>query len=102
MISIHFAREPGRIGWSVYACTYINRRRAPFKITIEMLDPVDDANRIEPALSNVDDETIEALLKGLQEANLMPKMGVTEAELAATKRHLEDLRALVWEENKPK
>ncbi len=49
-----------------------------------------------------DNRVIPALLEGLAEAGLIPKMGATEAELTATKKHLEDMRALAFEEIKPK
>jgi hypothetical protein len=41
---------------------------------------------------------IDALLEGLADAGLIPKMGATEAELKATKYHLEDFRKLVFEQ----
>jgi hypothetical protein len=43
-----------------------------------------------------------ALIEGLVSAGfLAPQAHATDAELAATKRHLEDMRSLVWKAPKP-
>ena len=105
MLHINFQKNFSAGGWSIYAQRFINEIRVPYKITIERLEPVKE-NLLFPEPSCVigymmADEVIKALLDGLAEAGLIPRMGATEAELVATKRHLADMRALAFETVQP-
>ncbi len=102
---IRFKQNFGRGSYDVYAFQDCPGGRRPYRITLEVLPVVDDMVLIEPAIRLRQIERIDfvnALLEGLTEAGLIPQMGATQAELVATKRHLEDLRALTFDEVKPK
>lgn len=79
-----------------------DRQRTRYEISIKPMGNAQAGIILEPSF--VVDERFEglipALAEGLQEAGLVPS-NATATELAATKRHLEDMRSLVFEAPKP-
>lgn len=105
MIKIGIDRSWNTGGWDVYAHRYTPTGRVPFQISVKEMPEVAEGMHAKPAFHldmEQGPEIVRALLDALTEAGLMPALGATEAELKATIRHLEDLRALTFEQVKPK
>jgi len=104
-VIIRFQKNWSSASWDVYAFERDPRGgRISYRITLEALAPVNEGTFLQPAIQLPLDHQqpfVDALLEGLSEAGIIPRMGATEAELVATKRHLEDMRALTFEEIKP-
>lgn len=100
MIRIHFDYRIETRSLNVYAYDEIDESsRIPYTITLTKGVPDKFGEVMRPSATlprHLQDQIVRALIDGLQEADLMPKMGATEAELKATKYHLEDFRKLVF------
>lgn len=104
MIKVHFANSYSSGSWEIYAMEYTQTGRVPYRISIERLKEVGEMEKSDPAIRVpywIFDKILPAVLEGLVEANLMPKMGAVEAELKATVRHLKDMRSLVFKTVSP-
>lgn len=102
---IRFEKSWPNLSWDVYAFDQTPQGRVAYRVTVEKMPPMQNGLIMEPAVRvPMEDQRdlIHALLDGLTEAGLIPKMGATEAELVATKRHLDDLRALTFDDIRPK
>jgi hypothetical protein len=105
-LKIIFHRNPARgYAWEVYVWDDApNGDRIQYSLKIEThkvshrFAPFDATMVLDEAEKN---KIVGALLEGLTEAGLLPKMGATEAELVATKRHLADMRSLAFQDVKP-
>jgi hypothetical protein len=102
-MKIRFQQDWASGTWNVFAFDRRGRDRILYRVTLESVT-VPENEAAQPSFKlDIDRQTdfVGALLEGLSEAGLIPKMGATEAELTATKKHLEDMRAMAFEEVKP-
>jgi hypothetical protein len=101
-MKIRFHRNPAKgYAWEIYAWRdHPGRTKEAFSIQVTAT-AVKDGLHFPEAVTIPEEDArvfIDALLEGLADAGLIPKMGATEAELKATKYHLEDFRKLVFEQ----
>lgn len=96
-LRIHFDRDLARNSWAVYA--FKDERhgeRRMYRLTVELLAPTPDGMLItEPTAQLPFEELhdfVEAMKKGLAEAGFLADSSASQAELKATKLHLEDMR----------
>lgn len=105
MIQIAFQQDWGRNGWQIFVRETTATGQIPYRVTIERLPEIGKYVRMDESTfldGHVAEGFIQALIEGLQRSSLMPKATSVEAELNATKNHLEDMRALVFNSGKPK
>ncbi len=104
MIQVHFQRNWARNSYELYVFKSTGNGRIPIRCDFTELPEEPQDRMLAPsALIPIHEsfEIITAVIKGITEIGLMPEMGATEAELLATKRHLADMRFLVFNETPP-
>lgn len=97
-MKIRFNRSFNKNAIEVFVWDGDRDKRYPYKITIEKLPCLKEHTYSEPSCE-VDPDDFEvikqALFDGLQQAGMFPKNSPAELELAAVRKHLEDMRGMV-------
>lgn len=102
-LSVDIFRDVLRFGprsWGLVVCT-LDAQGNPEHLVDSgpSSDTITPATLIEPTM-RLDENDVQDLMDQLWAQGVRPSRGSAEGELAATKRHLEDMRALAFKEGK--